>query len=169
MESIPKKKLCWNCDGQVTLQEELCPFCGVYLSPTFDEGVTESVQTLAPPYRIVTAETEAKFIPQSPFNLSSNSDFSGNLGRDVPKASNEEEEGAHDLSPIVDFKHILLTMVLLFAGSLFFLFSVFMLLFGYNGTFSLTWNADYWYIYLGLSVPLFFFGLRGLNFLKEED
>lgn len=158
MESTPKKKLCWNCDGQVALQEELCPFCGVYLSPSLDAGAPESVQTLAPPYRIVTTQEENnKFIPQSPFNL------------DQPQESTQEPFTAIELSPVIGLKEMLFTMILLFTGSLFFLFSIFMFLFGYNGTFSLSWNADYWYVYLIIALPLFVFGWRGLSLLKETD
>lgn len=32
MSALPKKKLCWNCEGSVALQEEDCPYCGVYLN-----------------------------------------------------------------------------------------------------------------------------------------
>lgn len=158
MEPTPKKKLCWNCDGHVALQEELCPFCGVYLSPTLETGVYEPSQVLAPPYRIVSAEQESHtFIPPSPFNLTQ------------PQEATQESPTNIELSPVVGLKEMILTMILLFAGSLFFLFSIFMFLFGYNGTFSLSWNADYWYVYLIIALPLFAFGWRGLNLLKETD
>lgn len=33
MSAIPKRKLCWHCEGGVALEEDNCPYCGVYLHP----------------------------------------------------------------------------------------------------------------------------------------
>jgi hypothetical protein len=31
MSAVPKKKLCWNCEGNVSREIDNCPYCGVYL------------------------------------------------------------------------------------------------------------------------------------------
>jgi hypothetical protein len=31
MSAVPKKKLCWNCEGNVAKDIDNCPYCGVYV------------------------------------------------------------------------------------------------------------------------------------------
>ncbi len=156
MTATPKKKLCWNCEGRVSLAEENCPYCAVYLGPAPDEN-GESKDILAPPYRIV--ESEEENIPASPYALK--------------KEDQEQEESEEtDLSYAkTDVKEVVLPLGLLSSGTLFLLFGLVLWMFSENGTFTLTWNGDYWYYYLILSLPLLFFGWRALKKFEmgQED
>jgi len=160
MATTKKQKLCWNCDGRVSLEQEDCPFCSVYLSPTAEAGDEDEQYSLAPPYRPTSQDDDhiqaQKSIPQSPFASQATA---------VPEASTDIVDEP-DHKPGI--KEMALTMILLSAGSLFFLFSIFMFLFGRNGTFSLRWETEYWYIYAFLAIPLMYFGCRGLAMLKDE-
>lgn len=144
----PKKKLCWNCEGRVTLTEEYCPFCGVYLSPsTLPEGADHQ-QHLAPPYKLVEDPSE------------NNLDDANDTDKDDQKLeiSEEQEES---------FKNTLLTIFCLLGGVIFFLFGLVLLLFSQQGVFTLQWKASYWIFYLLVSLPLLLIGWNKLKTLPD--
>lgn len=137
----PKKKLCWNCEGRVTLTEEYCPFCGVYLSPsTVPEGADPS-HHLSPPYKLVEEEVKSA----------------------TDRQDHDQEENTDDQSPQnqekdEEFKSLCITISSLLSGVVFFIFGLVLFMFSHQGIFSLQWNAHYWYIYLLASLPLLFMG-----------
>lgn len=152
MSKTPKKKLCWNCDGRVSMEEENCPFCGVYLSPAFN-GQEEDKHSLVAPYRLVTTEEE---IPKSPFHVEEEQPL-------------KEENEAAALSPEANsVKQTVMTMALLFSGSILLFFGSLLMVFSENGSLTLHWNGEFWYVYLALSLPFLFLGWRGLNQLPEN-
>lgn len=154
MSAILKKKLCWNCEGRVSLEEENCPYCAVYLGPAPGEEGDQDI--LAPPYRLVESEEEEK-VPQSPYAVE----------------QEEEEEGKEteiDLSGAKrDLKKVIVPLALLSAGSLFFLFGLILLIFSSQGVFTLSWNAKYWYFYLVFALPLLLFGWKSLQRNDEDE
>ena len=109
-----KKKLCWNCEGSVSLQEENCPYCGVYLSPSVgEEGMQEQIEELFdPPYRI--NEEGRSDVPTSPFPVEANLQLA------------EEVRGN-------DLKKIVLPLSMLLSGTVFFLFGLALFLFSRQG------------------------------------
>ncbi len=38
-----KKKLCWNCEGNVSLEQEICPYCRASIVPSIDDGQEANV------------------------------------------------------------------------------------------------------------------------------
>lgn len=151
MTPSPKKKLCWNCEGRVSLAEENCPYCAVYLGPAPDEN-GETKDILVPPYRLVEAEEE--IIPPSPY---------------TQEKKREEVENQEDYSVAKkDFREVVLPLGLLSAGSLFFVFGLILLMFSDKGIFTLTWNGAYWYFYLLFSLPMVFFGWWSLRKIEEN-
>lgn len=146
MSTTQKKKLCWNCEGRVSFEEENCPYCSVYLGPTIDEEGKQDA--LAPPYQIVEDEEEQD-IPESPYQLGE---------EQLEEKAPELDEAASDLRQVV------LPMGMLSAGSLFFLFGLMLLIFSdQGGTLTLSWSADYWYIYVLLALPALLFGWVSLG------
>lgn len=150
MTTIPKKKICWNCDGRVSVQEENCPYCGVYISGTLDMQEKNDSQY---------SEEEENAIPPPAY---------------VPE---EQKNTAQSILPETDTKKIynptttkpkeLLSLALLLIGSVFFLFAIILLLFSHNGTFSLHWDASLWFVYLLISIPALYFGWRYLESVQE--
>ncbi|NGX42295.1 MAG: hypothetical protein K940chlam7_00573 [Chlamydiae bacterium] len=150
MSATQKKKLCWNCEGRVSLEEENCPYCAVYVGPSPDENEKD---ILAPPYRIVDSEDEE--VPSSPYAVDE---------------EQEEEEVEVQLSETrSDLKKIVLPLCLLSAGSMLFLFGLILLLFSNHGVFTVSWNSEYWYLYLVFALPMAFFGWRVLRNLEEDE
>lgn len=56
-----------------------------------------------------------------------------------------------------------LPLALLVPGAVFFVFSLFMLFFSNGDTLILEWDASYWFIYLLVSLPLLYLGVRLLK------
>lgn len=149
MNHSPKKKLCWNCEGSVSLSEETCPFCGVTVVPAFLEGAGE----FSPPYASAHAESNPE-IPKSPYGFHEEKSIHETEQHQKEHHATESESG--------DFKRTVLSLTFLLCGSVFFLFSMALGLFSHNGIFTLQWNANYWFIYTFLAIPLFFIGWRSL-------
>jgi hypothetical protein len=36
MEEKTKRKMCWNCEGNIALEEEICPYCRASIMPTLE-------------------------------------------------------------------------------------------------------------------------------------
>lgn len=153
MNPKPKVKLCWNCEGRVSFKDENCPYCAVYLHPESNQGDDEDDDEtpLDPPYRVI-----------------SNSD---NPAPKAPYAAEEvvKDEETFTLLPTEGLKHVLAPLALLLFGSTFFLFGIILLLFSQEGIFTLRWNANIWFMYELLAIPLLFLGWRTLNRFKEDE
>jgi hypothetical protein len=143
MSKTLKKKLCWNCEGAVSFEEENCPFCGVYLSPhgrDHDEEEEEENDFFTPPYP--SEKEEETPLPKPPL-----------------KKTDEN---------LTDLKKVAMPVTLLLSGTVFFLFGLALFLFSRGGLFILRWNGSYWHIYLTVGLASLFFGWKSLNKLGEE-
>jgi sporulation protein YlmC with PRC-barrel domain len=152
MSGTQKKKLCWNCEGRVTLAQENCPYCGVYLSPTTEGDGKDA--NLIPPYKMAKDEE----VPASPYK-----------GKAVETASAERVATVEDVVlPKDDVRNLIVTMAMLIMGSGLFLFSIVLMFFSEDGSFELRWQSENWYIYLLLSLPMLFMGWRYLQQIKDD-
>ncbi|HEV8052297.1 MAG TPA: hypothetical protein VGP47_07375 [Parachlamydiaceae bacterium] len=149
MNKSEKKRLCWNCEGSVSISEETCPFCGVSVIPAFLEGAGAE---FAPPY---SNHSVSDFgIPKSPFAMNDE-----NVEAESPTATKEID----DTEPLLDeFKRVAIAVTLLLSGSVFFMFSMALGLFSHNDILTLRWDGSYWYIYTVVALPLLFIGWRSL-------
>ena len=147
MTKQAKKKLCWSCEGRVTKEAENCPYCGVYLSPNGIDGTSPST-IWDPPYKL-SSDEENQTAPSAPYTL--------------PREENMLEAPLDNSSTI---KSVLTPLVLLLSGSVFFVFGLILYLFSTNGTLTLRWDASYWYLYIGLAMPLLIYGWKTLSDLK---
>lgn len=154
MNKTPKNKLCWNCEASVSVTAEVCPYCGVSVVPATLDGTGHVL-----PYKMSSANDKA--IPPPPYAQEDQED------KDESAEQSSEDDEEVDV-PVDQFKNILLALLLLLGGSIFFLFGLMLVLFSQNGTFTLQWDSSYWYIYSALSLPLLFIGWRVLLKLDEE-
>jgi hypothetical protein len=160
MAAIPKKKLCWNCEGRVPQNEENCSFCGVYLNGTLDikkrrrddeEDIHD--QDAAP--------SLVKPLHQPPYTPEGNTE---NAPIEAKKTESFLEK--FRLGPL---KKDFLSLLMLVVGSIFFLFSFILLFFSHEGHLTLQWNGSYWFIYMIVSVPLLVLGWRFLDQIHDND
>lgn len=156
MTAPPKRKLCWNCEGNVSLQEENCPFCGVYLSPSDEDISDEGIEDLfSPPYQSYEEEQQ---IPSSPYQF---------------EEEKKEEAAVHSsevaATPVEGVKSVVMPLTLLLSGTVFFLFGIALFLFSRGGYFILRWNGAYWHLYLFAGLAALIFGWKSLNSLVDSD
>ena len=156
MNKIQKKRLCWNCESQVSMDVETCPICGVSVVPAFLEGASVN---FAPPYSLGTGNDFG--IPKSPYSTESSSASLDSV------SGNEDTEETEEQPALDEFKKVLITVIFLFTGSVFFIFSLALALFSQNGILTLQWDGDYWFIYILVAIPLLIIGWRSL--LKLDD
>jgi hypothetical protein len=152
MSAVPKKKLCWHCDGNVAKEIDNCPYCGVYLLATDD---TEA-NRWSPDYR--QSDPDAA-VPSPLYQMQEDAD-------DAEPVLNEQKIPLLSSDIIQKLKLDLGPILMLMCGSVFFLFSAILFLFAQDGVLTLQWNADNWIYFLIFSIPLV---LLGWHFLQQID
>lgn len=157
MSAVPKKKLCWNCEGNVSRQIETCPYCGVYVhGPEIEEN------TIWNPSYQPSSKTEE--IPSPIYQINQEEEFREEDER-VVFENKEDGSSSHLLAQL---KKDIFPTLFLMMGSVFFLFGIVLLLFSQNGTLTLQWQASYGYYSLFLALPLIGFGWWFLQQLDQE-
>lgn len=159
--SKAKKKLCWNCEGSVSIKEDNCPLCGVYIGADLDRDDSKHRdfdEDLEPPYDPSLMQDQT--IPDSPY-------VSQNLTQDLDNTTDQSKEPIDQEKVSGDFKQLIMSLGLLMGGSVFFLFGFAVFLFAKHGVFTLQWNATYWIAYLLIGLILGFWGWRRLQAIEE--
>jgi len=153
MSAVPKKKLCWNCEGNIIKDVDNCPYCGVYVhSPELDEINNWNV-----PYVV---ENKKEEIPSPLYQLHSTEEVQDNVNEELNESHSESA------SMFQQLKNDVLPTLLLMVGSIFFLFGLILFLFSNQGTLTLQWNGNHWPYFLFFSLPSVYFGWK---FLLQVD
>jgi len=161
MSAVPKKKLCWNCEGNVAKNIDNCPYCGVYLHA---EEIQDST-TWNPTYRSDTEEEETPS-PLYPIDSKLKQDLNQ---QDESGADSDSDEPTAWSQVLSQLKRDVFPTLFLMMGSIFFLFGVVLLLFSQNGTFTLQWQEkDGLYFFLS-SAPLLIFGWIYFQRLDSDE
>lgn len=131
-QTVTPKKLCWNCDGNVELDTQRCPYCAADLeSPVAvaDENVEPE---LTPPY-------PAQEQMSSP-------------------AEATQAGGLQELSP----GDMVWPLAMILSGAVFLLFGLALFLHSGQEYMTLQWSSDAWPMYLIPALPLLYFGWKRL-------
>lgn len=156
------KRLCWNCDGAVSLHLAQCPYCGADLShpPQQQEKEKTPFQGFENPFQSQKEEGIFKSPYANAFNpdLSvSQEEWNQTLGEEEETSKNQEEE-----FPATTKKEMV-ALLLLLPGIVFFLFALTLLFFSSNGVLALQWNQSFAYFYFFGAIPLLYLGWRALR------
>lgn len=151
MSAVPKKKLCWNCEGNVSHQADNCPYCAVYLHGPDDE---EEAALWNPSFQ---SSDKTEEIPAPIYQI-----------QDAAEEGKKKmaQPAAPSLELLNSLKRDVFPILFLMMGSLFFLFGTVLLLFAQNGTLTLQWNGSQAIYFLGCSIPLV---LLGSWFLRKSE
>jgi len=139
-----EKRICWNCDGDVSLHFTDCPYCGVDLTQVPEHHITHHKE-LGDPFQ--TADVKSLLKGQDPFHA----DIKKDLG--ISQNKLENSSGKQDW----------LGMVLLLPGVVLCLFALFLLVFAEEGRLVLEWDQHLAYLYFLGAVPLVFLGWCSLK------
>ncbi len=164
MSMKTKKKICWNCEGNVAIDNEVCPYCGVHVNLTPIEGTgPQKNASLAAPFKPATVNTAEKQAPKAPYLFQSKDPATENKEPLEPPKNTEEE-------PLADFlQESLLTLLSLLIGGVLLIFGCILFLFSNSeGIFTLSWNGKYWFIYTLISIPLLYLGWRSLSKISDN-
>lgn len=181
MSQNKRMKMCTCCDGYVDLDVIVCPYCGSDLSnvsgvkPQKKEevfpgaqykkkmSVEETLSSLYPP------PYNPKNIPEPDIMKNSSDDPIINTSRKFNFMEEEKvnvaekvQEKKVDQNSTSSFFRIL--PILLFSiGVNVLLLGLYLLIFSTNGEIFIRWNADLWYVYMIVSIPLVAFGYKMLS------
>lgn len=159
MSAVPQKKLCWNCDGNVSREIDNCPFCGVYLHAS----ETEEDFSWNPSYN---PSPKTEEIPAPIYQIQQKASEEENQ---ETLSSIDTEESVKWVPSISELKQDVFPLLFLMMGSVFFLFGVVLLLFSQNGTLTLQWQGHDGLYFLLFAFPLLFFGWKFLQQLETSD
>ena len=157
MSAVPKKKLCWNCEGNISREIDNCPYCGVYLHL----AELEEDSHWNPSYR-PTSKTEE--IPTPIYQVQEELNE-----KESEEPSSKPDEVFSWVYLLNQLKRDVFPTLFLMTGSVFFLFGVMLLLFTQHGTLTLQWQGHYGYYFLLFAIPLIGFGWRYLQQLEPDD
>lgn len=145
MNKKNEKKLCWNCEGSVSLHLEQCPYCGVEVNQIPENP------PFASPFQTV---QNSNATPKPPYQ---NFDVSHEEWNNALEAGEEEQEVYHST------KKEMIALLLLLPGIVFFLFGFMLIFFSSDGILTLHWNQSFAYFYFLGAVPLLYLGWRALR------
>ncbi len=163
-------KMCWNCDGHVSVEAQFCPFCGSNLIEdlkSLDDGPASEKQLsnlYNPPY----SPTRSSLgIPS--YETQEESMYEEDVDDEMDRSYQFEDEESFERDVksepgVWPLLFLSLGMNLMTLGLLLFFFSD-------RGVLTLEWNSHFWFIYCILSTPLLAFGwklLRGAKEFEEE-
>ena len=156
MNATLKKKLCWNCEGRVGLEEQNCPFCAVYLGPAPNDAGERKDDILAPHYKIVEAQ-EPEPALTTPYSMNE------------PQSEQAAAIQLPTETTSGPVQNVALPLTLLSGGLLFLVFGLILFLFSTDGVLTLRWNGSFWYIYVSLAIPLLGFGWKLIQQLDNKS
>lgn len=151
MEDKKRMKLCPNCNGQVDVDFEICPYCGEEFGAVKgalpeETKKSDAIQTLSP------EETIGSLYPPPYQPKSYQSAMKEDTVKEEVIQKPKESEKRDFFVPILFF-----SMGLSFA-----LMSFFLLLFSKNGEFLMKLDSRLWIAYAIVAAPFIFFGYRKL-------
>ncbi|MGL4348547.1 MAG: hypothetical protein ACRCSV_03725 [Chlamydiales bacterium] len=177
------KQICWYCEGNVSIEAQQCCFCGSELSNENNHSSPVETDTLSsdPPYESqISVDTpldeslarfykppyliRERFATPAPIEkvdkmIHVASDLSDRLDEEEisDTASPSEEVGNSDA----------LSLLLLSLGAFLLTLGLLLFFFEEEGSVTLQWNTNYWFIYCFLSFPALYFGFRYLGKISK--
>lgn len=149
------KRLCWNCEGNVSHHIAQCPYCGVDLSqpPPPDTGAI--FKGYGNPFQSASQQG----VPQPPYAKNPNENLTV-MHEEWNTALQEEKEEKEN---VPRHKPETIALLLLLPGIVFLLFGIVLVFFSKDGVLTLKWNQNVAYFYFLGGGPLLYLGWRALN------
>ena len=166
MSAVPKKKLCWQCEGNVAKDIDNCPYCGVYLQAE-DLGEIEEDSVWKPSYR--PSPNESEEIPSPIYQINSENEEKSEARKAAAREQEVREEPLIWNAIFAQLKQDLFPILFLMMGSIFFLFGIVLMLFSQNGTLTLQWQEKDGIYFFLFALPLIGFGWKYLQQISSND
>lgn len=164
MNKKNEKRLCWNCEGSISLHLIHCLYCGADLtqSPAHegDRSHFERRGEIGSPFQ----SSAQRSVPTPPYARMTPENFS--VSEEEWKQTMDEEKTTspkEEAPPATLIKKEMGALLLLLPGIAFLLFGLALIFFSHDGVLSLRWNQHFAYYYFFGSVPLLLLGWRILK------
>jgi hypothetical protein len=159
MNKKNEKRLCWNCEGNVSHHIAQCPYCGVDLTQPPSQGA----HSLFKGFGVSPQNKTQQEIPQPPYAQGAKQEMSVTK-EEWDAAMHEEKKGSkpdEELAPAT--KKEMVALLLLLPGVVFFLFGIALIFFSDDGVLTLSWNQNVAYFYFLGAAPLLYLGWRAFR------
>lgn len=174
---MEKEKMCISCEGRIPFNSEVCPYCASKQSGT---GMQNSFQ--APIFQHQSLEDSLTSLYTPPYQ-GKRPQFTLNPTPDPQQSSLYDEEPSHykavkpEMNPLLDTNmeedsmeaksntSSLWPTALLLSGAHFSILGLMQLFFSKNGILRLEWDANYWFFYFLVGIPLLYFGYKKVKAL----
>jgi len=151
--------MCPNCEGNVALEVSICPYCG---SSVFDTNDNLANQAHSDDIKSLSYEETLASLYPPPYKPSI-IDTSESYEKEEEDFSKKEEKDLKSKEDVKIKKSAFSSTILFWTGVNIFIFSLLLLCFSDNGVLYLKWNGSFWFLYTLLSLPLLYFGFKGLK------
>lgn len=149
------KRLCWNCDGDVSRNLSRCPYCGVDLSSP--QPSAETPTKFVSPFQ---KAYQDESVPKPPYQTQ---DFSVTKDEWNRALEGGEDEGEAEQPHEPTRRKEIIALLLLIPGVVFLLFGLALTFFSHEGTLTLQWNQSFAAFYYLGAIPLLILGWRALR------
>ncbi len=179
VDTSSRRKICWYCEGSVPYSSSQCAYCGSDLSDQelkqespvekrahWDDEVMldhSLASRYKPPYlaRERFSDEEQQVEAKPPYKKTA-----PKKSPTTAQAGSQESRDAIEAEKDVDNKDAL-SLLLLSLGGFLMTLGLLLFFFAEEGVLILKWNANYWFVYCFLSLPLLYFGFRYLGSLNR--
>lgn len=144
------KRLCWNCEGNVSHHINQCPYCGVDVTQPPQRDETQIFKGFSTPFQ----QNAQQEIPRPPYSANQ-------MTVSEEEWNSTMEEPQNHLGE--DSKRENIALLLLLPGIVFLLFGLTLLFFSRGGVMVLKWNQDLAYFYFLGAIPLLLLGWRAFR------
>lgn len=151
------KRLCWNCEGDVSHHISQCPFCGVDVTQPPPRDENSVFKGFGSPFQ----RAPNHEIPQPPYARGLSQDVNVTDDEWNAALNDEKPEAKEEAAP--SSKRHMIALLLLLPGVVFFLFGLALTLFSTDGILTLQWNQNVAYFYFLGSIPLLYLGWRAFR------
>lgn len=158
-------KMCPSCDGNVAMNAVYCPYCG---SDIFEKSENLAEQKTSDDVKSLSYEETLSSLYPPPYKPKTIQTATSKYYEEKNDTDEELEEGPEeneedDSTSTKNEKNALIPTALFWIGINIFVFSILLLVFSQNGFLYLKWNAKFWFLYSIISIPLLYFGFKGLK------
>ena len=153
-----EKRICWNCDCDVSLHLERCPYCGVDVGNPAPPSSPKSFaqQELGSPFQASNEKDPFHFHPPS----TPSSEKALSVSDEEWKESMEDEDEEEGETAK---RREIFALVLLLPGVVFLLFGLLLLFFSREGALTLHWKQSLSFFYFLSAIPLIMLGWRAIR------
>jgi len=161
-------KMCPSCDGSISMDAIFCPYCG---SNVFEKNENLPDHKNQDNVTSLSYEETLSSLYPPPYKPKAIQTVSSKYYEEENDAQTDEDDNQEkqekDTSLEHNEKNALIPTVLFWVGINILVFSILLLVFSQNGVLYLKWNAKFWFLYSLISIPLLYFGFKGLKNLDK--